>query len=213
MDWEKLEKHFSAARMARYCMQRGGCRTLASDDYRANLLIAGALMPVLQVLEIALRNGITGRLTEKYGTADWWSGWIGNPAYASQLKDIAAAREKLRRRGEHASPDKIVAELTFGFWATLFNARLQDDLWKDLRLVFPHCPKAMRKRHEVSSALNQMRLLRNRVFHHEPLLWLAPPLVDQHSLGRQAIQWIDPQLANWLDDLDALPSLWADKVS
>lgn len=62
-----MEKHFSAARMARYCMQRSGCRVLASEDYRANVLIAGALMPVLQVLEIALRNGIIGRLTEKYG--------------------------------------------------------------------------------------------------------------------------------------------------
>lgn len=144
-----MERHFSRARMARYCAQRGGCRVLAAKDYRANLLIAGGLMPVLQILEVS----------------------------------------------------------TFGFWSALFNAKLQGYLWKDLRLIFPHCPKAVRKRHEVSLVLNQMRVLRNRVFHHEPLLWLRPTLTEQHGLGRQAVEWIDPQLAIWLDELDTVPSL------
>lgn len=202
-----MERHFSRARMARYCAQRGGCRVLAAKDYRANLLIAGGLMPVLQILEVALRNGIAARLTEKYGRSDWWINWESNPSFAAQVRDIAVARQQIRRRGEHDSPDKIVAELTFGFWSALFNAKLQGYLWKDLRLIFPHCPKAVRKRHEVSLVLNQMRVLRNRVFHHEPLLWLRPTLTEQHGLGRQAVEWIDPQLAIWLDELDTVPSL------
>ena len=52
---------------------------------------------------------------------------------------------------------KIIAELTFGFWSLLFNAQLQDILWKELRLVFASCPKPLRQRHNVSAALNQTR--------------------------------------------------------
>lgn len=31
----------------------------------------------------------------------------------------------------------------------------------------------------MARALNQVRALRNRVFHHETLLWLTPDLDDQ----------------------------------
>ncbi|HZS80811.1 MAG TPA: hypothetical protein VFA14_05230 [Herbaspirillum sp.] len=48
----------------------------------------------------------------------------------------------------------------------------------------------------------------NRVFHHEPLLWLTPALIDQHTLGLQAIGWLDPQLIDWLNHHDRLPVAW-----
>ena len=56
------------------------------------------------------------------------------------------------------------------FVADQLNVQFQTILWKDLRLIFPRCPKPQRQRHTVSSALNQIRELRNRVFHHEQLL-------------------------------------------
>ena len=106
-------------------------------------------------------------------------------------------------------PDKIIAELPFGFWSSLFNVQFQTILWKDLRLIFPRCPKPQRQRHTVSSALNQIRELRNRVFHHEQLLWLSPSLIDLHSKGVEVISWLDPKLPPWLAGYDRLPATWA----
>ncbi|MFG5780052.1 hypothetical protein ACFIQF_23615, partial [Comamonas sp. J-3] len=89
----------------------------------------------------------------------------------------------------------------------------QTVLWKDLRLVFARCPKPQRQRHNISAALNQIRDLRNRVFHHEPLLWLTPTLLDQHTVGVTVINWVDPQLGKWLGNHDRLPATWAGWVA
>lgn len=208
MNWNDLERHFSPARLARYRAACGGDANKAATAYAHNMLLAEAMFPMLNVLEIALRNGIHRRLTKLYGRVDWWDAWAGDPIFSWQTKELASVKAKLQRRKEAQTPDKIVAELTFGFWSSLFNAHFQKELWKDLRLVFPRCSKSQRQRHTISSALNQIRDLRNRVFHHEPLLWLTPTLIDLHLLGSEAVGWLDPQLVDWLAGHDRLPASW-----
>lgn len=208
MNWNELEKHFSPARLGRYRAKRGGNSAKAAADYSSNVLLSEAMVPMLNVLEVALRNGIHARLSTLYQRVDWWESWLGDPAFSWQNKEVARAKANLNRRREAQSADKILAELTFGFWSSLFNSQFQAVLWKDLRLVFARCPKHQRQRHKISSALNQVRDLRNRVFHHEPLLWLAPSLLDQHALGVTVINWLDPQLGKWLGNYDRLPAIW-----
>lgn len=212
MDWAKMEKHFSCARTGRYKKARQGNEVRAAADYSRNMLLAEAMMPMLNVLEIALRNALNGRLVQLYGREDWWVAWDGKPRFARLLKSIEDVKSKLAARKERVTPDKILAELTFGFWSSLFNAQLQAELWKSLRLAFPRCPKDQRKRHTVSAALNQVRDLRNRVFHHEPLLWLTPDLFEQHGRGVKVINWLDPQLGAWLRRHDRLAAIWRNGV-
>lgn len=208
MDWANLELHFAQPRLARYRACCRGDEGAAAAMYARNILIAEAMTPLLHILEVSLRNGIARQLTGRYGRADWWEAWHGRPLFDSQRAHIDQATSKLRRRREPQTPDKIIAELPFGFWCSLFNASLQHELWKDLRLAFPACPKAQRKRNHVSSALNRLRQLRNRVFHHEPLIWLKPEIEAQHQVGVQLVEWIDPRLRRWLAQLDRLPSVW-----
>ncbi|WP_345830880.1 hypothetical protein AAGR08_23385 (plasmid) [Pantoea sp. BRR-3P] len=209
MEWNELEKHFSAARLGRYLAARGGDEARAAQDYAFNLRLAEAMMPLLNTLEIALRNGVHSRLTARYKRTDWWAEWKEDPLFRWQNKEIANAINKLDRRHEAPTADKVIAELTFGFWSSLFNTQFQDVLWKDLRLVFTRCPKALRQRHNISAALNQIRDLRNRIFHHEPLLWLRPPLPEHHAAGVKVISWIAPELAQWLAGLDRMNAAWA----
>lgn len=213
MNWNDLEKHFSAARLGRYRAARGGDEVKAAADYASNVLLSEAMLPMLNVLEIALRNGIHARLSKLYDRSDWWEAWIGNPAFGWQNKEVDVAKAKLTRRHEPLNADKVLAELTFGFWTSLFNVQFQSILWKDLRLVFARCPKPLRQRHNISAALNRIRDLRNRVFHHEPLLWLMPPLIEQHAVGLTVINWIDPVLGQWLDEHDRLPNTWTGWMS
>lgn len=211
MDWMTLENHFSAARTGRYLSARRGNKQNAAADYVRNLRLAEAMLPVLSILETALRNGIHQRLNARYHRADWWVCWAGNTIFNWQNRQIADARAKLERRHESHSPDKVVAELTFGFWSSLFNVQFQSILWKDLRLVFGWCPKALRQRRNVSTALNQVRALRNRVFHHESLLWLTPGLPEQHKSASTLIEWINPQLLEWFATHDRLQQVWSEK--
>jgi len=209
MDWSDLEKHFSAARLGRYRASCNGDVARAAKAYVNNMLLAEATMPMLNVLEIALKNGVHQRLITLYKRSDWWDSWVSDPSFAWQVREVVSAKAKLQRRAEALTPDKIIAELPFGFWSSLFNVQFQTILWKDLRLIFPRCPKPQRQRHTVSSALNQIRELRNRVFHHEQLLWLSPSLIDLHGKAIEVVGWIDPKLPPWLASYDRLPTTWA----
>ncbi|MGL4861140.1 MAG: hypothetical protein ACRC5A_15690 [Enterobacteriaceae bacterium] len=211
MNWPELERHFSPARLGRYKKARSGDEHLAMIDYTLNLQLAEAMFPILNVLEIALRNGVHNRLCAVYHRQDWWAVWHSDTTLKWQLQQIHNVKEKLKKRAESQTTDKIVAELNFAFWVSLFNKRKQNqciDLWKELRLVFAHCPKAQRQRHHVASALNQIRKLRNRVFHHESLLWLSPDLIEQHKNCTAVLNWIDPKLAAWTHRYDRLPGIW-----
>lgn len=91
---------------------------------------------------------------------------------------------------EPRTPDKVIAELTFGFWSTLFNTAYQAALWQPLRKAFPHCPKVARQRATTSPVGNRLRDLRNRAFHYEPILWVTPDDKVIHDEGAVLLKWI-----------------------
>src|SRR5690606_32189828 len=147
--------------------ESGGDTVAAATAYAHNLLLAEAMLPLLNVLEIALRNSIHNNLTAFYRRTDWWEAWVGDPDFKWQLKQITEAKGKLLKRHENLTPDKMIAELTFAFWSSLFNSAFHIKLWSNLHKLFRHCPKHLRQRKTISASLNQIRDLRNRIFHHE----------------------------------------------
>jgi hypothetical protein len=207
MKWSELEKHFSAARLGRYRQAYQGNEVRAASAYTHNMLLAEAMMPTLNALEVALRNGVHTRLSSAYGKSDWWNAFADDANFSWQSKEVSNAKIKLQKRGEMLSTDKIIAELTFGFWSSLFNKQFSFALWRHLRFVFPRCPKPIRQRHTISSSLNQIRNLRNRVFHHEPILWITPALSDQHRRALETLGWIEPRLVAWLETYDRVPAI------
>ncbi|MCE4062970.1 hypothetical protein LXM60_22485 [Pandoraea sputorum] len=210
MEWSELEGCFSSPRLRRYMVAYKGDTARAATAYPHNLQLAEALLPSLNVLEIALRNSVHVRLTQTYEDPAWWSTgrWITDRNLDRQTERVAKARSDLKRRGEAQTPDKVVAELNFGFWTSLFNAQFQESLWGPLRHAFPKCPKKIRKRDTISRALAQVRGLRNRAFHHEPLLWLGPSVEDQYMTGMEVIGWLNPKLRDWLKPMDRFPQTW-----
>ncbi|NSX03127.1 hypothetical protein [Cupriavidus gilardii] len=210
MDWQQFEQAFSSPRVGRYLAHCRGNRSMAMEAYRHNLLIAGALTPFLAVVEVCLRNAINRQLVDHYGRLDWWEAWRGVPLFEKQSSQVVAAKAKLLFRKEPVTPDKIIAELTFGFWVTLFNAEFQAFLWKPLRKMFRHLPKVERQRHNVSPILNRLRALRNRVFHHESVLWLSPSDLGQiYKEGVAMLAWIDDALPRWCNGHCQVQAAWS----
>ena len=183
MEWDDLERHFSSARLGRYCTKRNGDKSKAAADYLYNILLAEALFPMLNLVEISFRNAVNTKLTNKYNEPAWWNKIRHYTSCERIIIQIENVKSKLDREEENTAPSKVVAELTFGFWSTLFNSVYQQLFWQDLRLAFPYCPKKERQRKTISIQLNKIRKLRNRVFHHEPLLWLTPGLLEQYQAG------------------------------
>jgi len=66
----------------------------------------------------------------------------------------------------------------------------------------------MRRPDSIRTRLNKGRDLRNRCFHHEPLLW--QPLYELHRDISEVIKWIDPCLYAWIRTHDRVPGTLAD---
>lgn len=206
MVWQTLEAKLSTPRMSRYLKGHQGNQDHAAQAYVHNMRIAESLVSIFHVLEVALRNAVQREMVREYQREDWFEEFDGstNGDLASSYQKVAEARTSLRKRGVTASADDITAELSFGFWTSLFNRKAFPDVSKPLMRVFHYAPKNSKKADVIRSRLNNARDLRNRCFHHEPLLW--QPIYELHRDITEIVQWIDPGLCAWLKAHDRLPS-------
>ena len=143
-----VEVSLSPERLSTSIAAAGGERERALQLYTRNTQLSAAFYGPLQGLEIALRNALHRQLTRLYGAA-----WYNNPAAGLDLgglERIATAKTEIERAGQAATPSRLVAALSFGFWVSLVGAggRIDPDgsratyemtLWRPaLRGAFPH---------------------------------------------------------------------------
>ena len=197
-----LSGAFSSQRLEKYINLYNGDVTKVAAHYKANIALSESLYTSLSVFEVTLRNALSKELERMMGRKDWYSVFPSNPALKSLTSEVTVDIRHISQRGEMVSPDKIIAELTFGFWVTLLNSEYELTLWKSLRLAFPHMPKKDRKRKNVSSPCNALRKLRNRVFHHESICWDLDYITDIHNRLVMVLGWINKDMPSWLDEVD-----------
>jgi hypothetical protein len=148
----------------------------------------------LHGVEIALRNAVDEALSRLNGNPEWM--FERNfPLSKLQINNITQARDKLIRDGKIPTPGKIVAELPFGFWTSLFGKSHTNTLWRpSLHRAFPY---GKVQRQDISQRLTRLRKLRNRIAHYEPIV--ARNLVSDYRTCHTLLDWICPITANWID--------------
>jgi hypothetical protein len=164
--------------------------------YLWNTALCEALYPTLQNLEIALRNNIYNATQISFDNCNW----LDDPdiLVAQQLKSVAKAKREILNSGRNATIGRVIAELTFGFWTSLFDRKYDQIFWNRKTLItiaFPNMPNRIRNRHTLSKRFGEIRKLRNRAFHHEPI-WNNNHLQQQHADLIDAINWLNPNLKN-----------------
>lgn len=164
-----------------------------------NICLCEALYPVLQNLEIGLRNTLHAAAEKSFGDPFWFRAVL----HASEQAQVTQAEQELRRWGKPIEPGRIVAELNFGFWTSLFDSRYDRVLINRpgfLRDAFRPMPRRLQNRITLSRRFSSIRKLRNRVFHHERILNRA--LAQDHAAITEAIGWISPTLLNVSQTID-----------
>lgn len=196
---EELYLPLSQARLEAY-RPAGGTDLEMLTNYFWNIDLAEGLMPALHAVEVALRNTVHSSLTNQWGTDMWFlqPGLLG----PGQVKEFTTAHARVARKPPVAA-DKLVPELNFGFWVTLLSAPYEQSLWRSdryapLRNAFPY---AVSSRKEIHERFNRIRLLRNRVFHHEKIYHRAT-LLQEHAGIHEAIRWISPRLHEAIHAVD-----------
>ncbi|WP_460233228.1 Abi family protein [Aurantivibrio plasticivorans] len=192
----KLEPYISSARLNTYSnffapadqIELFGCYLWSKE-------VAAAFFPLLQVLEITLRNAIHKEARSALGPY-WFDNVATRPQrrlsasqhrHVQHLADsIRKARAEIRRDlnmplTATVNEDRIIAKVTFGFWTNLFSAAFDVNrnpraLWPNLlRPVFPNAPRGHRDRSTMQSKLLAIKTFRNKAFHHEPIWNIGRP--------------------------------------
>lgn len=202
MEFTFLETLLSKERIKPYLKRHNNNYAKALEHYKANIRISESFYPLIAIIEVVFRNNVNTQLTRKYNSPLWFD----TPEFhidcsKFQLKKIREAKNAKSVGGKLYSPGKIVSELNFGFWTSLFEPRQSLSLWKSLRLSFPNCPKSTRHRKEISRRFNRIRKLRNRIFHHEPISWDYAVLQNYYTEMLCVIQWLNKDLPDWVGDL------------
>jgi hypothetical protein len=217
----------STARLKKYGPLPGEDELDALARYAWNLALSESLYPAISLVEIAVRNRVNVvlakrfQITKRSQCLDVLSWLDANPSVLDEREQqsIVEAKKKLRRENARRrfddlelTPGRLVAELSFGFWTALFDARYDANgsaprqLWPSLAAdMFPGMPRTLRTRSDMSRYLNQIRDLRNRISHHEPVWDTGPDgltLRQRYDDLMRFLRWIDVpcwELARRLD--------------
>jgi cytosine deaminase len=199
-----LEKAFSTDRLAPYYVQARGDRWVAIRLYERNTKLSEALYGVAQVLEVLLRNKIHCQLEKDIGAADWYD----HVAFLGPERDeVEKAKRSIADRGAYATPGRVIAELSFGFWLRLFSGQYEKEFWvKHLHKLYA----ANRQRKAVHDRLMQIKTLRNRIAHHETLICRNPQRDYRDLL--EAIGWLSPTVLAWVETTNCFEIRFAERI-
>lgn len=164
--------------------------------YKWNIALSEALYPLLNTIEIALRNRLHMGIAEVVNDEHWLlnrnqkiisllhNHWIIK--IDSNIKELTI-KNKL-------DEGHLIAELPFGFWTVLLSKKFEHKqfLWPHLKKhVFPFSHGT--KINIIRDQFDNIRRLRNRIFHYEAI-WHWQDLQTHHDVIIRALEWLNPVL-------------------
>jgi hypothetical protein len=206
---EGLEQSLSLERFQRYLDWANGDQYQAFELYAFNLKVSESLYIPLHMLEIALRNRFNAVLSGAFG-----ENWFEHPAIRlsdTQMQQLENARKDIKRDGKKVDTGRIVAALTFGFWTSLLSPEAEN-LWQQTlhKAARQENGKGLTRKH-LSKPLLPIRVLRNRIAHHEPVWhW---DLQSHHTNILQVTAWLSPAAAKWSEYHSGFVDVWKQKPS
>ena len=122
--FDELSIIFSQERLDGY-LGHAKCNNSKSDAliaYSWNIELSQALYPALQILEITLRNSLHQALSTIFDTDHWFELSF---LHEKERKQVDKAKDDLRKQKKRITSGRVVAELSFGFWTSLFDIRYE----------------------------------------------------------------------------------------
>jgi hypothetical protein len=207
----ELPDIFSAPRFATYLAAKNANRVEALQLYKWNLDVSCAFFAPLQVCEVSIRNAISEAIELTYK-----SNWPYEKSFEIALphphKAYSPRGNILKHRGQPTA-GKVIAELKFMFWESMFTKRHDKTIWNHhLRTVLPNMDpdKTVQElRTEAYKTLESIRLLRNRIAHHEPIF--RRDIQTEYDRIKKVVGWRSTVAAGWLDKVETVTAHIATK--
>ena len=171
---QAIKNALSAPRIGTYELATSGTPQLSSALalYAWNAQVAASMLAPLHFCEVAIRNAVADAIAAAHGAQ-----WPWDAGFMRSLPDPPSGynprRDLMSARAGKATTGKVIPELKFMFWQTIFTSRFDARLWAHhLRAVLPHADTSKsvgQVRALIYTDLDQLRKLRNRIAHHEPI--------------------------------------------
>jgi hypothetical protein len=198
-----VRKALSPARMARFetAVSATPPSQSAQDLYAWNALTSGAFLMPLHICEIVTRNAVSEVLEARYGSQWPWSAGFER-SLPDPNKGYNPRRDLANARKHRIETSSVIPELNFYFWQSMFTGRHDARLWSNsLSKAFPELQSqqtVQQSRRQIFENLEQIRRLRNRVAHHEPIL--GRDLMKDYERIRSMISIRCPLTAQWMTE-------------
>jgi len=190
----------SQPRFATYLAATNNDPMNAMKLYHWNAQISAAFLFPLHIFEICIRNSAANAIESYYNPRWPWSQAFEmslpiNPRpFFSPRHEIRSARQR------HSTTGKIIADIKFAFWVSMFTRRHDGRLWLPyLRREFPNTPAHMavaQGRLCIHDAAEQVRELRNRIAHHEPIF--QRQLLSDYAAIQEIVSFRCNHTAAWM---------------
>lgn len=194
MDETQARTWLSEPRYGRFLDACGGSHRHAIALYEWHAELTTASFGLIHRFEVLMRNAVDDALGGNQPQTPIPDTWLLDFEILRPdgIKQVILAIERLEK-GKAVTRGRIVAGLSFAFWAGLFGRRYEE-LWRhSLRSAFP-CGAVTRK--TLSTRMRLIQHFRNRVAHHDSLLGqdVSARLEDMLTIAG----WIDPAARIWL---------------
>lgn len=212
----------SAPRIGTYLAATQGApahQVAAVALYAWNTQVSAALLHPLSVCEVVIRNAASDALERQYGANwPWHPGLLRNlpsprPPVFNPSWELQRAKNMAASTAGGATTGRVIAELKFKFWETMFTGRFDRTLWNaHLLTVLPNMAAGTpipTLRSRVHYDLVDLRNLRNRIAHHEPIF--TRPLAAQMTKIRRLVGYRCLVTANWMAGQERASALIAIK--
>ena len=153
-----------------------GSNDILLEKYIYNLKVSESLYPALSLLEVTLRNKICYAI-EALICKDWLINELNhqNLLLDKEYKKLVETADKIEKDGKKVTNDRLISELTFGFWIHLCTKSYKPKFWDKkgfIELVFPNYTVSSNLRNIslIQKDLRDVLKLRNRISHQEIII-------------------------------------------
>lgn len=161
----RIEDLLSKPRLDPYVAATSGTTHDPLELYNWNSQVGAAFFESLHYVEVGLRNCIDRTRQRRLGADDWLFSRGGLLSRGSN-DQVAIAQRRIKRAHRPVTHGRVIAELPFGFWWSLFAENYNRTLWQPaLQYAF----EGSVRRQRLHTELDHFRHLRNRIAHHEPI--------------------------------------------
>lgn len=207
---DELIEVISSVRLKAY---GDGDNSILLNEYVYNLKLSEAFYPALSLLEITLRNRICNAI-EKLICKDWLLQELNNQNILAdkEYQKLLESANKIRKSKKKITNDRLISEMTLGFWIHLFTKPYRPKLWDKkgfFETVFPNFSNngELRKIAPIQNDLLNILRLRNRIFHHEIIINGNKTPQEQYQFVLNMLHLLSTGMESLLNDISRFATI------